>query len=427
MWLNDAYDSAFDARFRPERPIPAGVVRRQTVLRAGIGAVLLGWCCLLPLGAATALWTVALTGCIELYDRTHKRFAPCEWLMAGCRFLLYPLAASVGAGGIVWPAVAAGAVLAVYVAGITYLARVESLPDERVPRWPWLLLCAPLVWHLCSRRDMTLAALGGWLLIWPFAFWLWRAWRQTAWRRTGQTRRPPPVADLLAGIVLVDLLLTPWPTPGRVLAFCRLVRRGTVVPTRHPRDLAHEPRCRHQCRRPDQRACWASIRRPSGPSRSAGSKASIQPAFPAVTCTAQSTYLTGQNPAQHGIVGNGWYDRALAEIQFWKQSNHLVTARKLWEDLRDDDRRHVHLRAAFLVVQHVCGGRLFTDPAPDLPGGRRQDFRHLWRAGHHLRGRETLVGRFPVPHVLGAEGGDRLHRAGSPMRRAGSRNGTGRG
>ena len=28
----------------------------------------------------------------------------------------------------------------------------------------------------------------------------------------------------------------------------------------------------------------------------------ITPAFPAVTCTAQSTYLTGQLPARHGIV-----------------------------------------------------------------------------------------------------------------------------
>ena len=50
----------------------------------------------------------------------------------------------------------------------------------------------------------------------------------------------------------------------------------------------------------------------------------IRPTFPAVTCTAQSTYLTGVNPSQHGIVGNGWYDREYAEHRFWKQSNHLV-------------------------------------------------------------------------------------------------------
>ena len=57
----------------------------------------------------------------------------------------------------------------------------------------------------------------------------------------------------------------------------------------------------------------------------------IRPAFPAVTCTAQSDYLTGRYPSAHGIVGNGWYAREDAEIRFWKQSNQLVQAPKIWE------------------------------------------------------------------------------------------------
>ena len=60
----------------------------------------------------------------------------------------------------------------------------------------------------------------------------------------------------------------------------------------------------------------------------------VEPLLPAVTCTMQATYLTGSLPAEHGIVGNGWYDRTLAEHQFWKQSNHLVHGEKLWETLR---------------------------------------------------------------------------------------------
>lgn len=58
---------------------------------------------------------------------------------------------------------------------------------------------------------------------------------------------------------------------------------------------------------------------------------SFRPAFPAVTCTAQSTYLTGLPVGEHGIVGNGWYDRTEAEVKFWKQSNHWVEGEKLWE------------------------------------------------------------------------------------------------
>src|SRR2546422_7602238 len=65
-----------------------------------------------------------------------------------------------------------------------------------------------------------------------------------------------------------------------------------------------------------------------------GTLATIDAAFPAVTCTAQSNYLTGRTPSQHGIVGNGWYHRELAEVQFWKQSNHLVHGEKIWQRLR---------------------------------------------------------------------------------------------
>src|SRR3954469_22273341 len=69
--------------------------------------------------------------------------------------------------------------------------------------------------------------------------------------------------------------------------------------------------------------------------RNRGALAHIAPAFPAVTCTAQSNYLTGKTPAGHGIVGNGWYHRELAEVQFWKQSNHLVQGGKIWDELRE--------------------------------------------------------------------------------------------
>jgi len=71
--------------------------------------------------------------------------------------------------------------------------------------------------------------------------------------------------------------------------------------------------------------------------REHGSLARIVPAFPAVTCTAQANYLTGRLPASHGIVGNGWYDRALAEVHFWKQSNHLMAGPKIWDELRQHD------------------------------------------------------------------------------------------
>ncbi len=74
-----------------------------------------------------------------------------------------------------------------------------------------------------------------------------------------------------------------------------------------------------------------------------GSLARVKPAFPAVTCTAQATYLTGEMPSQHGVIANGWADRSLAEVHFWKQSNALVAGEKLWERLR---KTHPKLRVA---------------------------------------------------------------------------------
>ncbi len=62
-----------------------------------------------------------------------------------------------------------------------------------------------------------------------------------------------------------------------------------------------------------------------------GFRAALDPILPAVTCSAQATMLTGLTPAQHGVVGNGWYYRDLAEVFFWRQSNRLVEGEKLWE------------------------------------------------------------------------------------------------
>jgi predicted AlkP superfamily pyrophosphatase or phosphodiesterase len=68
-----------------------------------------------------------------------------------------------------------------------------------------------------------------------------------------------------------------------------------------------------------------------------GMMASVTPPLPAVTCTAQTTYVTGTWPDEHGIVANGWYFDDECEIKFWRQSNKLVQRPKLWEIARELD------------------------------------------------------------------------------------------
>ena len=65
-----------------------------------------------------------------------------------------------------------------------------------------------------------------------------------------------------------------------------------------------------------------------------GFTAGLDTVLPAVTCSVQSTFLTGELPSGHGIVGNGWYDREMGEVAFWRQHNRLVRGEKIWQTAR---------------------------------------------------------------------------------------------
>ena len=93
-----------------------------------------------------------------------------------------------------------------------------------------------------------------------------------------------------------------------------------------PRMLAHMPRLRAVAER--------------------GFQAPLRTVLPAVTCTVQSTFLTGATPAGHGVVGNGWYFRELGEVLLWRQHNALVGGEKLWDAAR-------RLRPGYTVA-NIC-------------------------------------------------------------------------
>ena len=62
MYLNDAFDAEFDRRHRPERPIPSGAVRAETVWLLGFVWLGAGLLCLVGFGKGTVLFTPALAG-----------------------------------------------------------------------------------------------------------------------------------------------------------------------------------------------------------------------------------------------------------------------------------------------------------------------------------------------------------------------------
>ncbi len=71
--------------------------------------------------------------------------------------------------------------------------------------------------------------------------------------------------------------------------------------------------------------------------RDANAARAITTILPAVTCSVQSTFVTGKLPREHGVVGNGWYFRDLAQVWLWRQSNQLVHGEKLWEEAKRRD------------------------------------------------------------------------------------------
>jgi predicted AlkP superfamily pyrophosphatase or phosphodiesterase len=117
--------------------------------------------------------------------------------------------------------------------------------------------------------------------------------------------------------------------------------------------------------------------------------------LPAVTCTAQSSLLTGGLPRDHGIVANGWYFRDLAEIMFWRQSNHLVSGEYVWDAAR---RRDPSFTAAnmFWWYNMYSSADWGVTPRPMYPADGRK-IPDCYAAPAKLRDELTeRFGRFPL-------------------------------
>jgi predicted AlkP superfamily pyrophosphatase or phosphodiesterase len=130
----------------------------------------------------------------------------------------------------------------------------------------------------------------------------------------------------------------------------------------------------------------------------------IEPLLPALTCPMQAAYLTGLPPAKNGIVGNGWYDRALAEVQFWKQSNHLVAGEKLWEKIRRDHPDFTTAKLFWWYNMYSSADYTITPrPIYRADGGKVFDI-----ATHPATLREKIkskLGEFPFPQFWGPMAG----------------------
>ena len=129
--------------------------------------------------------------------------------------------------------------------------------------------------------------------------------------------------------------------------------------------------------------------------RDEGRMATIRPALPAVTCTAQADYLTGCLPREHGIVGNGWYFRDTQEVKLWQQADGLVQRPRIWEEAR---RRDASFTCANLFWWYAMysGADATVTPRPMYPADGRK-VPDVWTSPEGLRDElQGALGRFPL-------------------------------
>lgn len=131
---------------------------------------------------------------------------------------------------------------------------------------------------------------------------------------------------------------------------------------------------------------------------------SYKPAFPAVTCTAQSSLVTGTSPGKHGVVANGWYDRESAEVRFWKQSNHLVRGEKIWDKLRREIPGFTCAKLFWWYNMHSTADFSIT-PRPLYPADGRKVFDIHTQPMSMREALKQDLGPFPFPAFWGPAAG----------------------
>ncbi len=205
MFLNDAYDRRFDAKHRPERPIPSGQVSANEVFAFGFALLALGlagvaWASRgaqgLPAWRAVAAGA-GLAGAIVYYNAHHKGNPLSPLVMGLCRVLVVIAAAYSQTEALPATVVFAAIALLCHLIGLTYAAKQEHL-DRIGKLWPLGFLAVPVLYGavLALSSPLVCLPLALYLLVLGVALHLLR--------RRAPGDMPRAVVTLIAGMSLLD-------------------------------------------------------------------------------------------------------------------------------------------------------------------------------------------------------------------------------
>ncbi len=223
MFLNDAFDRAIDARERPGRPIPSGLVDANTVFALGFTLLLVAVAALSASASAfgvapapAALSGLALAGTIIGYNWSHKGNPLSPVTMGLCRLLTY-VAAGLAATALLPGRLLSAAIVSLcYLIGLTYVAKQESFGSVR-NLWPLLFLAAPVAYGVMHARGPA-----SWIAVAAMACWIVST--LTLLRGQRRVAIPRVVVSLIAGIALLDAMFLAlsgraWAAPVAALCF----------------------------------------------------------------------------------------------------------------------------------------------------------------------------------------------------------------
>ena len=286
--INDLADYQEDLRDRPSRPLPSGAVSRRTAIGLACFCIGVALAAAAIVGPMLCLLTALLIGEICWYNFLAKKNAAVAPIAMGLCRGLSVLAGAVAALEVgrqagplpvsafdMHPAFPAAATVALYIAGISVLARHETQNARIPPLIGWLI--GALIF--LQAGFCYLAGGMGWMA----ALLLLALWPISRLVASRSTQAKPHMANKL---LVVQVAALGW-------------------------DLVKE---------------------------TAGFK-QAEAFFPAVTCTAQASFRTASQPREHGMVANGTRLPDLRKIMLWEQSSALVQGERIWSRYRAAGRK----------------------------------------------------------------------------------------
>jgi 4-hydroxybenzoate polyprenyltransferase len=221
--FNDVFDAELDAIERSERPIPSGVVPKQTAGLLGIGLLVIGIAASFLVNQTAGLLAIGITVASLVYDRFGKHHSLLGPINMGlCRGLNLLLGVSVLPNEVI-PWIWVGVVPVAYIAAITMISRGEVHGGSPVTLRVAGLLYALVIGCVAAlaQRQQHLGTALPFLFLFGYYIFppLWRAVKEPVGRNIGLAVK--------AGVLSLIVMNAAWVAafasfPLAFLVFCLL-------------------------------------------------------------------------------------------------------------------------------------------------------------------------------------------------------------